>query len=84
MRNSGLVIAHEAAGSSEARFGLRWRPGQRGDQEIATAPWLCVAAFRRLCSGQRCDTSTTRCDGRLLGPEACQLAARGGSPIRRR
>src|SRR3989454_6309279 len=30
----------------------RWRPGGRGGVP-AVAPWLCVAAFRRLCSEQR-------------------------------
>jgi len=30
----------------------RWRPGGLGDY-IALVPWLCVTAFRRICSEQR-------------------------------
>lgn len=31
----------------------RWRPGGHAGSSPASAPWLCVAAFRRVCSEQR-------------------------------
>jgi hypothetical protein len=64
----------------------RWWPGGRGVQ-VATAPWLCVAAFRRVCSEQRSMSSALVHGGRALvacaagtkmpGPSAWRSVAGG-------
>ena len=50
----------------------------------AEVPWLCVTAFRRLCSEQRGDTSASRCDARLCSPELCQCEGSRDSRCSRR
>jgi hypothetical protein len=78
-----------AATSQRVRLSCRWRPGRLGDASVAVAPWLCAAAFRRLCSEQRLGTrarATSLRETRVLfagaghekaGPPACFSIAGG-------
>src|SRR5260370_39633945 len=58
-----------------ANVSSRWRPGGRGDQ-LAVVPWLCVAVFRRLCSEQRCASTSPRRN--RYAARASRQRSRGG------
>src|SRR2546429_585053 len=47
-RNPPGIPTHTGPPTS-TRVG-RWRPGERSGTASAVAPWLCVTAFRRVCS----------------------------------
>jgi len=50
--NPRAARTRTAGGGSLLGIRTRWRPGEHDGEVPAVAPWLCVAAFPRLCSEQ--------------------------------
>jgi hypothetical protein len=60
----GFTVRSQVARREQTRRATamwdRWRPGEHGRLQPAEAPWLCVTAFRRLCSEQRVGRGMSR------------------------